>query len=96
MTIVEGILDTDRYAAMLERLAAAADDGAFFYAYDLSFEETRVRHTTRPEAAEFTPEDMRGWFRGREPLPFTAETLFDAAWSTDATVDHIYGDLHRA
>jgi predicted ABC-type ATPase len=37
--IVEGILDADHYAEMLERLASAATGGAFFYAFDLSFEQ---------------------------------------------------------
>ncbi|MCD7053141.1 hypothetical protein LRS58_20705 [Rhodococcus sp. BH2-1] len=95
VTIVEGILDTSRYAGMLERLAAAAIDGAFFYAFDLSFEQTVDRHITRSEAAEFTPEDMRGWYRGHQPLPFAAETVFDASWPAAAIVDHIYADLCR-
>jgi hypothetical protein len=95
VTIVEGILDADHYAEMLERLASAATGGAFFYAFDLSFEQTLARHSTRPESSEFTPEDMRGWYRGRQPLPFTAETTFDVSWSAEAVASHIYRDLGR-
>ncbi|MFC9839264.1 hypothetical protein ACFVKB_36485 [Rhodococcus sp. NPDC127530] len=93
-TIVEGILDVDRYGGKLERLATAADS-ANFYAFDLTYEQTLDRHATCPQAAEFTPADMHGWYRGR-PLPFTIETVLDASWSADAVVNRIYEDLHRA
>ncbi|MFI6757481.1 kinase [Rhodococcus sp. BL-253-APC-6A1W] len=94
VTIVEGILDTDRYAGMLERLATAANR-ALFYTFSLTYKQTLARHATRPEASEFTPEDMRGWYRGHQPLPFADETVFDASWSTNAVVNRIREDLHR-
>ncbi len=70
--VLEGILRADRYSAMLERVSAASDD-ARFCAFDLTFDETLDRHVGRPEAAEFTPDRMREWYRGWDPLPFVAE-----------------------
>jgi predicted kinase len=70
--VLEGILRADRYAAMLERVSAAAVD-ARFYAFDLTFDETVRRHAGRLEAAEVVPDQMREWYRGWDPLPFVAE-----------------------
>ncbi|TCN52128.1 zeta toxin [Rhodococcus sp. SMB37] len=95
LTIIEGILDTDRYGEMLERLMTSTDR-PFFYAFDLSFAQTLDRHATRPEAAEFGPTDMRTWFRGHQPLPFVAETVFDVSWSVEAVVGRIYDDLRSS
>ncbi|MFJ4188856.1 hypothetical protein [Kitasatospora sp. NPDC089509] len=33
---------------------------------DVGFAETVRRHATRPQAAEFSPEAMAGWYRGRD------------------------------
>lgn len=70
--VVEGIFNSTRYSPMLERVAAASRD-ARFYAFDLSFEETVRRHATRPQAAEFTVEEMASWYHGWQPLSFIEE-----------------------
>ncbi|MGN5237942.1 AAA family ATPase [Rhodococcus sp. SJ-3] len=95
LTIIEGILDPDRYGEMLERLARSTDR-SFFYVFDLSFEQTLARHATRPEAAEFSPADMGTWYRGLQLLPFVAETVFDVSWSADAVVGRIHDDLRSS
>ncbi|MCJ1715232.1 AAA family ATPase [Curtobacterium sp. VKM Ac-2922] len=70
--VLEGIFQSDRYAAMLERVASTSP-GARFYAFDLSFEETLRRHTGRSLASEVSPEQMHAWYRGWDPLPFVTE-----------------------
>jgi len=70
--VLEGILQADRYSTMLERIAGAATD-ARFYAFHLSFEETVQRHAGRPQASEFSPDQMREWYQGWNPLPFVTE-----------------------
>ena len=70
--VLEGILNARRYAPMLERVAALADD-ARFLAFDLSFEETVRRHARRGKATAFDVEEMRGWYHGWDPLPFVEE-----------------------
>ncbi|MEU2254181.1 AAA family ATPase [Nocardia xishanensis] len=94
IVVVEGILDAARYGAMLERLRRRPER-ALFYAWDLPFEETARRHQMRPEAAEFTVENMRSWYRGWQPLPFTDETHIDATWSLHAAVERICSDLSK-
>ncbi|MEU2032765.1 AAA family ATPase [Nocardia amamiensis] len=92
VVIVEGILDADRYGAMLERLAAAANQ-SLFYSFDLTFEETLVRHADRPQAATIAPSQMAQWYHGWQPLPFVEETRIDSSWSLDAITDRIHTDI---
>jgi len=70
--VLEGIFQSARYAAMLERVASTSTD-ARFYAFDLTFEETLRRHAGRSLASEVSPGQMRAWYRGWDPLPFVTE-----------------------
>ncbi|MCM6774475.1 AAA family ATPase [Nocardia sp. CDC159] len=92
ITIVEGILDAQRYSAMLERVASNAD-AALFYAFDLSLAETLTRHAQRPQAASIPPELMEQWYHGWQPLAFTTETRIDSTWPLEAITDRICRDL---
>ncbi|MCU1640495.1 MAG: hypothetical protein JWN03_770 [Nocardia sp.] len=92
VVIVEGILDTKRYGAMLERLAAAAAH-SLLYAFDLTLEETLIRHAGRPLAAQVSPDMLAEWYHGWQPLGFAAETRIDSGWSLEAIADRIHGDI---
>ena len=70
--VLEGIFQSARYATMLERVSSMSTD-ARFYAFDLSFEETLQRHAGRSLASEVSPDQMRAWYRGWDPLPFVTE-----------------------
>ncbi|MEU8894744.1 AAA family ATPase [Nocardia sp. NPDC048505] len=92
VVIVEGILRASTYGPMLGRLSATAAR-SFFYAYDLSFEETVRRHATRPQAIAFGPEEMSAWYRGWDALDFVSEVRFDAGWSVDAAIERVCADI---
>jgi hypothetical protein len=66
--VLEGILVRDRYGPMLTALREAHRGRTSVFYLDVSLDETLRRHTTRPQATEFTPDDMRGWFAGRDLL----------------------------
>lgn len=57
VVIMEGILHASRYGEMLRRLHR--DIGGAWYFLQVSWEESLRRHQTRPQRAEFTPEQMR-------------------------------------
>ncbi|WP_330180831.1 zeta toxin family protein [Nocardia sp. NBC_01503] len=95
VTIVEGILDTRRYGTMLGRLADTAPR-SLFYAFDLTFEETLVRHASRPLAAEVPDSSLAQWYHGWQPLEFTAETRIDSSWEQATIADRIRGDIAAA
>jgi hypothetical protein len=66
--VVEGILHTARYAPMLQRLITAHAGRTSIYYLDVSFAETLRRHATRPQATDFTPEQMAAWYAFSEPI----------------------------
>ena len=88
--VLEGIFHAQRYAGMLERVAALTDDVRFL-AFDLPFEETVRRHADRPKASAFDVEEMRGWYHGWDPLPFVEEQRIGADETVPAIVGRILG-----
>lgn len=79
--VLEGILYASHYGEMLHGLQRDHLGSTYFYYFDLPFEETARRHTSRPQADEFTVEDMRGWYRPRDTLSFDNERVLDASLS---------------
>ena len=70
--ILDGIFNADRYQPMLARVRSMTDD-ARFYAFDLSLEETVLRHHARSKSVDFTVDDMAAWYHGWQPLSFVRE-----------------------
>lgn len=57
IVILEGILHAGRYGDMLRRLHC--DIGGAWYFLQVTWEESLRRHQTRPQRADFTPQQMR-------------------------------------
>jgi len=91
--VVEGLLYRDHYADVLTALVADHRGRTACYYFDLPFEETLRRHATRPEAAEFTPEQMRPWYRHRDLLPGELEQLVPPHATLEGTVARVIDDL---
>ncbi|MHA6806307.1 AAA family ATPase [Salinifilum ghardaiensis] len=92
--VLEGILHRQRYAPMLERLAAAHRGVTAAFYVDVSWEETLRRHAARPQAAEFGAEDMAGWYCPRDLLGWPEERLIPETTSPQGTVGCILADLY--
>jgi predicted kinase len=90
--VVEGMLYADRYADMLARLGRAHRGRSSYYYLDVSLEETLRRHTTRPQAAEFGPDDMHEWYRPRDLLGVVAETVLPESSTLADTVEQILSE----
>jgi hypothetical protein len=71
--IVEGILYSCIYGGMLTQLLADHRGISHCYRYELSFNETARRHTSKPQAAEYGPDTMLDWWLDADPLPGVAE-----------------------
>jgi hypothetical protein len=93
--IVEGILHAERYAGMLDELADDHRGTTTFYYLDVSFEESLDRHATRPQAAEFGAEDMRGWYCAHDLLGVPGERVVPQnstlASTTSRILDEVFG-----
>jgi predicted kinase len=82
--IVEGIMDRHRYGEMLTELVRDHDGRAFYL--DVSWEETVRRHAMRPQADQFTVEEMRCWFRARDLLGVPEEQVIPENSTVPETV----------
>jgi len=86
--VLEGMLWTGRYRDMLTDLLKSADESYVFY-LDVSFAETIRRHATRPQASEFTPEQMRTWYEAQDTLGTDGEHVIPESSTSTETVDFI-------
>ena len=73
--ILEGILQADRYASMLQQLRDDHLGASVFYYFDVTWEETLRRHETRPQATEFGSDEMREWYCVHDQLDFADERI---------------------
>jgi len=91
-TIIEGILHEEIYGDMLRRLLTDHRGWSRCYRYDLTFEETLRRHTTKPKAAEFGETQMRRWWRDADPLTEIAESIIDQGPALSDSVSRVVAD----
>lgn len=91
--LLDGGLTADRYATMLTRLIADHRGRTYCYYLDVSFAETVRRHTTRPQRADFTPEEMAAWYLPRDLLPDDVETLIPQEQDLPITVGRVLDDM---
>lgn len=91
--ILEGILSARRYGPMIRRLLREHRGASSVFYLDVSFEETLRRHQMRPQAAEFTAEDMRGWYLTHDVLGTEGEHVIGEQSSFDATVECVISRL---
>jgi hypothetical protein len=87
--VVDGILYADHYGGMLDALHRDHQGLSRFYYLDVPFEETLRRHAERPQATEFGPAQMRGWYRELDLLPSGIEQVIPAGSTLESTVQRI-------
>jgi hypothetical protein len=90
--VVEGILNAARYGLMLDALGRDHAGPTKHYYFDVPFEETLLRHATKPQADEYGERELREWYRRLDLLPGGQETVIPASSSLKATVDQIMLD----
>ncbi|MBR8743217.1 kinase [Nocardiopsis sp. MG754419] len=87
--VVEGIMYADRYAEMLGSLMADHRGASRCFHLDVPFEETLVRHATKPQAREYGEAEMRRWWRPLDLLPGGVEEILDHRGTAEEHVAHI-------
>lgn len=93
--VIEGILYADRYGPMLQDLVRAHQGVTRCYYLDVPFEQTLLRHATKPDAeylAHVNEGHLRDWYRDKDLLPDGLETVVPAASSLDDTVQQILSE----
>lgn len=74
--IVEGILYRSRYGKMLNDLIQFYHQRCYTYYFDLSFEETVLRHNASSKRMEFGEESLHAWWNPHDYLDVDGEILF--------------------
>ncbi|SET99006.1 AAA domain-containing protein [Salinibacillus kushneri] len=94
--IVEGILNKSRYGEMLKDLIQFYNqEEAYTYYFDLSFDETVIRHNTRSKKMEFGEDSLRDWWNSNDYLGVQGETLFTNDMSQNDVLKQILNQLQR-
>jgi deoxyadenosine/deoxycytidine kinase len=92
--MLDGILYADRYEQTLAGLNRDHLGSSHFYYLDVSLDETLRRHATRPQATEFGPEEMRGWYCQRDLLSSIHERVIPETSTLEQTVKLILEETH--
>ncbi|MBM0231445.1 kinase [Micromonospora sp. STR1_7] len=87
--VLEGILHSSRYRAMLTALRDGHRGQSLFCYLDVSLAETLRRHLTRPQVSEFTAEDMSGWYAAHDVLGWSDELVLPETTRLDEAVEAI-------
>lgn len=90
--VVEGILHPDRYGDMLRRLVGDHRGRSLAYFWDVPFDETLRRHSTKTEASEFGEAEMREWWYGAAYVDGLDETLIGVDVTLDDAVARVSTD----
>lgn len=93
ITIMEGVLPAEAFCRLFETALEEYGQNIFAYYYDLPFEETLRRHSTKPNRNDFGEQDMRRWWREKDFLPIISEQVFHKDLSLETVVDMIYNQV---
>ena len=91
--ILEGILSNKKYGAMLHQLLDDFRGEKLIYYFDISFEETVRRHSTKPNAHEFGVSEMRQWWKDQDVLGVPGEQRIGEQLAQAEIVDTIRRDI---
>ena len=88
---MEGILPAREYHQLFETAVEEyGQDNIHSYYYDLPFEETMLRHSTKPNRNEFGEADMRRWWIEKYYLDIIPQTKYgETSWSESLTHDRV-------
>lgn len=92
IVILEGILSAAIYKPMLFDLIDAFEIVLVYY-FDLSFEETVIRHKKRPQAQEFGEDSLRKWWLDKDYLEVMNEKTLTQELSQEEIVAKILEEL---
>lgn len=91
--IVEGILYKSRYGEMLNNLIQFYNHKSYEYYYDLSFEETVIRHNSSSKKIEFGEDSLRAWWKPNDYLGVNGETILTNDLSQNDVMELILNQL---
>lgn len=94
-TVILGIFSAKKYGGMLNKLASKFDE-VYVYYFDIPFEETLVRHASKPNAHEFGEKEMREWWNEKDYVGMPGEKILHEDLEIDEVVCKIMNDIGAA
>ena len=95
VTILEGIFYQKWYANLFEIAKALYKDEIYAYYYELEFEETLKRHSTKANAKEFGEDTMRRWWIEKDYLDLVEEKTIQQHEKAEEVVARIFSEIKR-
>lgn len=92
IVILEGILFTKWYKSLFE-YAILNFDNIFAYYYDIPFEDTLIRHQTKPNCRDFGAESMKKWWNEQDFMNIIPEYVLTKTLSLEESIDLVYVDV---
>lgn len=93
--IVEGILYKHRYGEMLNNLIKFFNHKTYTYYFDLSFEETVIRHNSSSKMLEFGEDSLRAWWNPSDYLGMDGEVILTNDMSQNDVLNLILNQLQK-
>ncbi len=93
--VLEGILWSQKYGAMIRRLLEDHRGPNHVYYLQADFDETAARHTASVDADDWTTDDMRSWWNGDDLLGIPGEVVLDANRPMAESLSRITADLDQ-
>lgn len=93
IVILEGILYFSYYRELFAQAVREYGSNIYAYYYDLPFEETLLRHQTKPNRHEFGESDMRRWWLEKDYLEGIPEKILTKDMRLETVVEMIYQDV---
>lgn len=94
IVILEGILYSEVYKELFHTAVREFSAGISAYYYDLPFEETLLRHQSKPNCHEFGEEAMRRWWRENDLIGFIPEKKLSAKISLEDALEMIFQEVN--
>lgn len=96
IVILEGILNSKWYLPLFELAQKLFGNNIWAYYYDLSFEETLIRHNTKNNKNDFGKEQMEKWWNEKDYIIIIPEKNISQDMNLTDTVDLILKDLFNS
>lgn len=94
--ILEGILYADWYQRLFEIVKYEFGSNIYACYFNIPFEETLLRHKTKPNAGEFGEAEMKCWWRENDYLEVISEYMITPDMTADAIVNTIIEKINNA
>lgn len=89
ITILEGILVSEYYEPLFQTALEEYGSDILAFYYDLPFEETLLRHDTKPNKSEFGEQDMRRWWKEKDYIGIIPEKIITKDMSLEDAMELI-------